>query len=397
MAPFLILLGVVLVVSVMVGVAVSMTRDPSAAPGSGARPTTRFFLVMLRLAIGWHFLIEGFEKVHSESWSSEVYLRESTGPLAPMFRAMAGDRLRDRLLVADQKFPEPLAEDWRAYFDAFQSHYELTDKQRELAKAASDKQRDKSLAALTVEKKVVSYRTPPPGAAAPSSVELTVQGQIQAYDEKLREVRKIESEDLARYGPASFARLQQAKGEANKLRSILKTELTSQTASFKKALEDVLTSEQKQLSPPGDPPRKPWASLLDFSDFVVKWGLVVTGICLLAGVLTRTFCVVGAGFLLMFFLAMPPLPGWPENPRAEGHYLYINKNIIEMLALLALATTRSGRWAGLDAAFGAFKNWCCPAKTITPTTNVVPTKEPEESTEHLSPNDVRTQMSGKKS
>jgi len=58
--------------------------------------------------------------------------------------------------------------------------------------------------------------------------------------------------------------------------------------------------------------------------------------------------VAGALFLLLFFLAMPPFPGWPENPRAEGHYLFINKNIIEMLALLALATTRSGRWVGLD-------------------------------------------------
>jgi len=50
----------------------------------------------------------------------------------------------------------------------------------------------------------------------------------------------------------------------------------------------------------------------------------------------------------MFFLAMPPLPGWPDSPRAEGHYLFINKNIIEMLALLTLATTASGRWVGLD-------------------------------------------------
>jgi hypothetical protein len=58
--------------------------------------------------------------------------------------------------------------------------------------------------------------------------------------------------------------------------------------------------------------------------------------------------VLGACLLFSFFLAMPPLPGWPESPRAEGHYLFINKNIIEMLALLTLATTRSGRWAGLD-------------------------------------------------
>jgi hypothetical protein len=45
---------------------------------------------------------------------------------------------------------------------------------------------------------------------------------------------------------------------------------------------------------------------------------------------------------------MPPFPGLPDNPKAEGHYLFINKNIIEMLALLALATTTSGRWVGLD-------------------------------------------------
>jgi hypothetical protein len=58
---------------------------------------------------------------------------------------------------------------------------------------------------------------------------------------------------------------------------------------------------------------------------------------------------------------MPPWPGLPDNPRAEGHYLYINKNLIEMLALLALATTRSGRWAGLDALFA----YCCTGKKAT--------------------------------
>src|SRR4029077_4590445 len=87
-------------------------------------------------------------------------------------------------------------------------------------------------------------------------------------------------------------------------------------------------------------PLEAW-SMLDWSDFAVKWGIILTGACLLWGLLTRTFCVVGAYLLFMFFLAMPPLPGWPESPRAEGHYLFINKNIIEMLALLTLATTRS--------------------------------------------------------
>ena len=101
-------------------------------------------------------------------------------------------------------------------------------------------------------------------------------------------------------------------------------------------------------------PLKTW-TLLDWSDAIVKYGLVIVGGCLLAGFLTRTACLAGAGFLLMFFLAMPPLPGWPENPRTEGHYLYINKNIIEMFALLALATLRTGRWAGIDGLLQLFR------------------------------------------
>jgi uncharacterized membrane protein YphA (DoxX/SURF4 family) len=94
-------------------------------------------------------------------------------------------------------------------------------------------------------------------------------------------------------------------------------------------------------------PLSAW-TVLDFSDWLVKYGLLAVGICLLVGLLTRTACVAGAAYLLMFYLAMPALIGWPDPPRAEGHYVLINKNIIEMLALLTLATTRSGRWAGLD-------------------------------------------------
>ena len=46
------------------------------------------FLVLLRIAIGWHFLTEGLEKVEStrygkQPFSAEIYLRNATGPLAP--------------------------------------------------------------------------------------------------------------------------------------------------------------------------------------------------------------------------------------------------------------------------------------------------------------------------
>ena len=54
----------------------------------------------------------------------------------------------------------------------------------------------------------------------------------------------------------------------------------------------------------------------------------------------------------MFFVLLTQ-PSWPSiypPPGPEsGHALLIDKNFIEMVALLLLATTAAGRWGGLDA------------------------------------------------
>src|SRR5262249_2858446 len=107
----------------------------------------------------------------------------------------------------------------------------------------------------------------------------------------------------------------------------------------------VLRKEQRaQPAMPAPPPD--WK--IRWTDRIVSWGLAITGLGLLLGVFTRLWCCSGALFLLLFYLARPSFPWLPENPREDGHFLIINKNIVEMLALLALATTASGRWFGLD-------------------------------------------------
>ena len=87
-----------------------------------------------------------------------------------------------------------------------------------------------------------------------------------------------------------------------------------------------------------------WANML---------GLTLIGACLMLGLFTRFAAVCGAVMLGMFYLSMPPWPGLPEAPNSEGHYLFINKNVIEMIALLVIATSGVGRWFGLDAFLGA--------------------------------------------
>jgi thiosulfate dehydrogenase [quinone] large subunit len=49
------------------------------------------WLVLLRVAIGWHFLYEGLIKIFNPSWTPFGYLMDSKGIFAPMFQAMASD------------------------------------------------------------------------------------------------------------------------------------------------------------------------------------------------------------------------------------------------------------------------------------------------------------------
>jgi len=110
---------------------------------------TRFFLVLMRLVIGWHLLFAGIEKFRKDGWTSEGYLRESYGPLAPTFRRVAGDAVLDRVTLLPlsddselgKALPPALAAEWDAYFEQFARHYKLSEEQRSEAKEKLDKQK----------------------------------------------------------------------------------------------------------------------------------------------------------------------------------------------------------------------------------------------------------------
>ena len=102
------------------------------------------------------------------------------------------------------------------------------------------------------------------------------------------------------------------------------------------------TAGQLRAGPvPGEPTATAWL------DWMVEWGLIAIGLCLLLGLFTPVASVAAAGMLLMFYVATPPLPGLAAASMG-GHYLYVDRNLIELVAVLAIATTGTGRWAGLD-------------------------------------------------
>ena len=85
----------------------------------------------------------------------------------------------------------------------------------------------------------------------------------------------------------------------------------------------------------------PWIDLL------LPVGLLLIGLSLMLGLFTQLGCWGAIGLLTMFYLSMPPTSGIPQ-PGAEGSYLLVNKNLIELLTVVALLAFRTGRIAGLD-------------------------------------------------
>ena len=78
-------------------------------------------------------------------------------------------------------------------------------------------------------------------------------------------------------------------------------------------------------------------------NFAVTYGLTAIGLCLMLGFCTRLAALGGAAFMCFVVLTQPAFPGiYPPDPHVVGHALLVNKDFIEMLALLVVATTAGG-------------------------------------------------------
>ncbi len=366
---------------------------------------TRFFLVVLQLCIGWHLFYEGVWKVQQrDAWSSKGYLRNATGPFALPLRWLAGDPIVSRrdgaLTIADaepdflarfdvkpidmnvapenrklhQHVPPVIDDEWNRYFERFVKHYQLDDPNRrdELAGAESKFLQTKADLVEWLTSGVT--KTKPPGFGGNGEVPQATPQRLQAYHEKMRQIAELESGDAELFGSkAAAAKIQGLRAEAGMIRNGLQADLDRQTSQMKRMLFwEALTPEKRRMDrvPSASSPEPEWARVawfdnlmgpafqtvgwswpnwnrLQWIDRLVRWGLVAAGLGLILGLFTRTACALGIALLLLFYLAMPPLPGSTESP--AGHYLFINFNIIEIAALLLIAVSNpSGRY-GLDA------------------------------------------------
>lgn len=82
-----------------------------------------------------------------------------------------------------------------------------------------------------------------------------------------------------------------------------------------------------------------------------QWGLVLVGISLIIGLLSRWASIGGMALLFMYYISNPPFIGLDAPAVAEGSYLLVNKNLIELFTLLILFLFPTGRIIGLDRFF----------------------------------------------
>ncbi len=328
---------------------------------------TIFFMVLLRISIGWHFAYEGITKLDQGDWRATGYLLQSTGPLRPLFLTMVKDAeglerltpesVKDRI---DERFDV-----WVAHFDLKPLTPEQIDRIQD-AEAKAEAQRKRELYDYLVayrERKKVGDPDHPEDTNYVDAVfaDPDFQQQLEHYERLLVMI----SEQEAELGKLAFntERLMADYGrKAQKLNVLLERATAPlykggilDTNSLEGHIQAQLAESQWAHGPAPGERSQTW-----LIDHLNMWALTLVGVCLMLGLFTRLAALGGVGLLAMYYLAIPPWPWLPDNPMAEGSYFFIDKNFIEAVALMMIATSRIGRWGGLDALVCRLTKTCTP-------------------------------------
>ncbi len=299
-------------------------------------------LALLRICIGWHFLYEGMWKYNHPEFTADAYLSQARGPFVESYRSLIPDYYgRERLDV------KAMTERWQTYLERAADHYAFDQNQRTAADGML-KLREAQLNA---------YLKPDP---TKPQLDAEVAKYLKDIDAWQQQGQERSTGDVPYQKARHWERLQKLKSEiAPRL-----AEIDAMDSAYKKSVRSLATPEQRQkLGELADD--RPLVRKLEA---LTTYTLIIVGLCLMVGLLTRLNSVAGAAFMLTA-VVLPQL-AWPDtlplpHPSA-GHSLFVTKEVIEMVALLVLAATAAGRYGGLDFFLNALCGKYCRRKTHAP-------------------------------
>ena len=293
-------------------------------------------LIALRVGIGWHFYMEGASKVRGNDFSSVGFLNAAKGPMADQFQALIWDH--DGKIRLDE---ERVLGIFEAGASGASKRFAFTDAQLKELQAVLDQ-----------------------------------------YSEKLKEVYKDAKDDIFKY---QSSRERIAKMDSSKMYNVaslrgqkekVESELLASVKPTMGAVEAIWDQYEQRLNAIANPTQrtavgsyklvKPGQGTLttDAVDKIIPIFDMVVGILLMIGLLTPLASILAALFLLSVVLSQ--MPGYPG---AAPTYF----QAVEALALVVLAATDAGRYAGLD-----FIPWAwwhrAKGKQNRPTRSVAPSR-----------------------
>ena len=88
-------------------------------------------------------------------------------------------------------------------------------------------------------------------------------------------------------------------------------------------------------------------AMVNIADWMNVIGLTAIGLLLIIGLFERPALIGGIILLAFYFLSHPPLIGMNYAMPSEGNYLFVDKNLIEMVLMFLLYTIPTSHIVGL--------------------------------------------------
>lgn len=271
-----------------------------------------FGIVLLRLAIGWHFVGEGYTKLTDKKPFSAAFFSAAKGPTQPLFRTFIWDydgRIRldkDKVLAALDQFHDRAA-----------AHYGLSG---DAAKKAQE--------ALHVRKQGVNEF-------------FSINGDdIKVYLKGLDRRTKVET-DPGRIEVESLL------GQTQKIAADLRRDVSPWLAEIDAAF-NTLELELNRIGARAAQGQRSYLRLARPEEHLVRAETVdsfipyfdlTIGVLLILGLFTRPATFVAGLFLAS--VVSSQLPGFPGT-------LPVYYQVVELCAVIALFGVNAGRFAGLD-------------------------------------------------
>ena len=344
--------------------------------------TTFLALIVLRLAVGFHFFNEGITKIQSGDFTAKYFLGDAKGPLAPYFKQLLDDPDgKVQLCVTESVRPDGesfFATDpeftfliWNDFIDRATNYFglgspeleqQISERREELAQkiVASRASAETAGQAREFEKQrevdeqsIFSIRAQPGRAE-----EILNDHQQQLLDFLEANQTEIVSHFSAADRTLGFQRDGENRQQVALYVDSLRTQVDEIRADRTKQLDawtndvvaiwDSLEAQinslavDAQAKRPYFPIHRPYDqeySKLKLINQVIPWFDTIVGVLLIIGLFTRVASAAGAIFLASVIATQPPfVPGTPPM------FLYS----IELAACLVIFATYAGRFGGLD-------------------------------------------------